>query len=36
VHIKGLRLISVDTLAQALSALAALRGEAGTIKDCHG
>lgn len=35
-HIKGVRLVSMDTLADALSALAALRGERGTIKQCHG
>jgi PDZ domain-containing protein len=35
-HVRGVRLISVDTLAQTLSALAALRGEPGTVKDCRG
>ncbi|MDX6287747.1 MAG: Lon-like protease [Frankiales bacterium] len=35
VHVKGIRLVSVDTLDGALSALAVLRGEPGTLKDCH-
>jgi PDZ domain-containing protein len=36
VHVKGIQLVSIDTLADALSALAALRGEQGTAKPCSG